>query len=65
LPAVGKALAANIVALGAIAALSEVVSREAMEQAVLARSPKGSEEQNLKALAAGFVLVGAEGRLER
>lgn len=56
--AAGKALAANIVAIGAVAALSRVVSREALERAVLSRAPKGTEEENLKALAAGFELVG-------
>jgi 2-oxoglutarate ferredoxin oxidoreductase subunit gamma len=56
--AAGKALAANIVALGALVGLSGAVSREAIERAVAARAPEGTEEQNLKALAAGFELVG-------
>ncbi|MBI4391777.1 MAG: 2-oxoacid:acceptor oxidoreductase family protein [candidate division NC10 bacterium] len=54
----GKALAANVVALGALVALSEVVSPEALERAILARAPKRTEEQNLRALAAGFELGG-------
>ncbi len=59
----GKALFANIVALGAVVALSGVVSREAMERAVLTRAPKGTGEQNLRALAAGFELVTTEKRV--
>jgi 2-oxoglutarate ferredoxin oxidoreductase subunit gamma len=56
---VGKAMVANIVSLGVIAGLSKVVSREAIEQAVLARVPKGTEELNRRALEAGFALAGA------
>lgn len=50
----GKTIVANIVALGTITAISGVVSKEAIEKAVLARVPKGTEEVNLKALHAGF-----------
>jgi 2-oxoglutarate ferredoxin oxidoreductase subunit gamma len=57
--AVGKAMVANIVSLGTIVGLSKVVSREAIEQAVLARVPKGTEELNRRAIEAGFALVGA------
>lgn len=53
----GKTIAANIVALGAIVAMSGVVSRKAIEKAVLARVPKGTEEMNLKALRAGYNAV--------
>ncbi len=53
----GKTIVANIVALGAITAVSKVVSKEAIEKAVLARVPKGTEEINLKALHAGFEAV--------
>ena len=51
---VGKALVANIVALGIIIGLAKVVSEEAVESAILARVPKGTEELNLKALKAGL-----------
>jgi len=54
---VGKAFVANIVAIGAIAALTGKVSREAIEKAVLSRVPKGTEDLNRKALAAGYELV--------
>ena len=43
----------NIVALGAVAALSAVVSAEALEQAVLARIPKGLEQETRRALHLG------------
>ncbi len=51
---VGKVLVANIVALGFIAELAKVVSMEALEAAVLARVPKGTEELNLAAFKAGI-----------
>jgi 2-oxoglutarate ferredoxin oxidoreductase subunit gamma len=44
---------ANIIALGALAQLSPVVSSKAMESAVLARVPKGTEKLNQDALRAG------------
>jgi 2-oxoglutarate ferredoxin oxidoreductase subunit gamma len=56
---VGKAMVANIVSLGVIVGLSKIVSREAIEQAVLARVPKGTEELNRRALEAGFALAGS------
>jgi 2-oxoglutarate ferredoxin oxidoreductase subunit gamma len=55
----GKAITANTVALGLLVGLTDVVSREAIEKAVLARAPKGTEEINRKALQAGF--AAAEG----
>lgn len=51
---VGKALVANVVALGALTALTDAVSFEAVEKAVLARVPRGTEELNRRALRAGF-----------
>lgn len=51
---VGKMIVANIVALGVITALSGVVSDEAIESAVLARVPRGTEDLNKKALLAGM-----------
>jgi 2-oxoglutarate ferredoxin oxidoreductase subunit gamma len=56
--AVGKAMVANIVSLGAIVGLSKVVSRQSIERAILARVPKGTEDLNRRALEAGFALVG-------
>lgn len=51
---VGRELVANIVALGVIVGITGIVSRDALEKAVLARIPKGTEEMNKKALALGF-----------
>jgi 2-oxoglutarate ferredoxin oxidoreductase subunit gamma len=50
----GKAITANTVALGVLVGLTGVVSRQAIEKAVTARAPKGTEEMNRKALEAGF-----------
>jgi len=50
----GKAITANTVALGVLVGLTGVVSREAIEKAVTARAPHGTEEINRKALEAGF-----------
>jgi 2-oxoglutarate ferredoxin oxidoreductase subunit gamma len=52
--ATGRRITASIVSLGLISGLTGLVSREALEKAVLDRVPAGSEEMNLKALAAGF-----------
>jgi 2-oxoglutarate ferredoxin oxidoreductase subunit gamma len=50
---VGKVMTANIVALGALAALSGAVTLKSLETAVLARVPPGTEDLNRRALAAG------------
>jgi 2-oxoglutarate ferredoxin oxidoreductase subunit gamma len=52
--ATGRRITASIVSLGLIAGLTGLVSREALEKAVLDRVPSGSEEMNLQALAVGF-----------
>ena len=54
---IGKAFVANIVALGAITAMTGQVSIESVEKAVLSRVPKGTEELNKKALKAGYDLA--------
>ena len=54
---VGKTLFANIVALGAIVALTKCVSKESITKAVLNRVPKGTEEVNTKALELGMALI--------
>lgn len=50
----GKEMVANIVALGAISKLTTIVSPKALEQAVLARVPGGTEKLNRDALKAGM-----------
>jgi 2-oxoglutarate ferredoxin oxidoreductase subunit gamma len=42
------------VALGVIAGLTDIVTRSALENAIRGRVPAGTEEANLKALAAGY-----------
>jgi 2-oxoglutarate ferredoxin oxidoreductase subunit gamma len=49
----GKAMVANIVALGALAALTGVVTLTGLEAAVLNRVPPATRELNRQALAAG------------
>ena len=53
----GRELVANIVSIGAVVQLTDVVSKKAIETAVLARVPKGTEELNKKALHMGFDLA--------
>lgn len=50
----GRAITANTVALGVLVGLTGVVPREALEKAVAARAPRGTEEMNRKALEVGF-----------
>lgn len=57
---IGKAFVANIVAIGAIAALTGQVTYESVEKAVLSRVPKGTEDLNRKALLAGYELAKAK-----
>src|SRR5512140_2758314 len=54
----GKSITANTVALGVLVGLTGVVSRQAIEKAVTARAPRGTEEMNRKALEAGFSEAG-------
>lgn len=53
----GKALFANIIALGALVKITNIVSEESLVKAVLNRVPKGTEELNKKALQIGMDLV--------
>jgi 2-oxoglutarate ferredoxin oxidoreductase subunit gamma len=53
----GKSITANVVALGALVGLTNIVSRAAIEKSVAARAPRGTEELNKAALDAGFNTV--------
>ncbi len=53
----GRDIVANIIMLGALVAATGVVSREAIEKAILDSVPKGTESLNLKAMKKGFELV--------
>ncbi|MMZ70372.1 2-oxoglutarate ferredoxin oxidoreductase subunit gamma [compost metagenome] len=46
----------NILTLGVLTAWTEIVSKEAIEKAVLDAVPKGTEQINLRALHKGFEL---------
>lgn len=50
----GRPIVANIVALGVLAAATDAVPLDALERAVLARVPKGTEELNRAALRRGY-----------
>jgi 2-oxoglutarate ferredoxin oxidoreductase subunit gamma len=53
----GTAIFANIIALGTLAALTKIVSKNALIEAIKNRAPKGTLESNLKALELGFDLI--------
>ena len=50
-----KEIVANIISLGAMAEFMDIISPKAMEAAVLARVPKGTEKLNRDALKAGLM----------
>jgi 2-oxoglutarate ferredoxin oxidoreductase subunit gamma len=52
--ATGRRITASIVALGLLAGLTKLVSTQALEAAIRDRVPAGTEDMNLKALAAGI-----------
>lgn len=52
--ATGRAITANVVSLGILVGLTNIVTRSAIEKAIIARAPKGTEELNQKALLRGF-----------
>jgi len=54
---IGSAMVANVIALGAIAELTGIVSKESIKDAVLSRAPRGTEEKNQKALELGFTIA--------
>lgn len=56
---IGREIVANVVALGAMIALTDVVSREAGEKAVLAKVPEAFIDLNKKAYNLGFEKVKA------
>lgn len=55
----GSEAVANMVALGALAALTGIVSLKGLKAAILGRVPKGTEELNQKALLAGHAAAKA------
>lgn len=55
----GKGLPPNMAALGAFAALTDLVGREALIECAIRRVPKGTEAQNRQALEAGYAAARA------
>ena len=53
----GRAVVANMVAVGVLGGVSGVASPQALREAVLHRVPKGTEELNLAALEEGLALA--------
>jgi 2-oxoglutarate ferredoxin oxidoreductase subunit gamma len=51
---IGREMASNMVALGALGYLCKAVSMESLESALMDRVPEGTQELNLKALRAGI-----------
>lgn len=51
---IGDEMVANMVALGAVGVLSQIISLHSLEQALMARVPEGTGEINIKALHAGI-----------
>lgn len=51
---IGSIVVANVMALGAICAITKMFSKEALTEAVLARAPRGTEDRNKKAIEIGY-----------
>ena len=56
----GRIQAANVVALGAVVAVTGIVSAESLQRAVAEAVPAGTQEANLRALARGLALEPAQ-----
>ncbi len=52
--ATGRAITANIAALGVLNTIAKLVSPESLEKAISARVPRGTAEVNMKAFRAGM-----------
>lgn len=50
----GNPIVTNMVALGAVAAITGIVGQDTLRKAVQARAPQGTEELNLRAVDLGF-----------
>lgn len=51
---IGKEMVANVVALGALAAATGVVTKDSLIEALMSRIPRGTEALNQKALDMGW-----------
>jgi 2-oxoglutarate ferredoxin oxidoreductase subunit gamma len=53
----GRSVVANVVMLGFLTGITDIVSREAMEQAIRDNAPRGTEELNLRAFRMGLQMA--------
>ena len=51
---IGALMVANVVALGAISAITGIVDKKSLTNAILARAPRGTEDRNKKAIELGY-----------
>ena len=58
----GRKIMANMVMLGFICAILELISRESLEQAILSNVPKGTEAMNQQAFEEGYRMGKDESR---
>lgn len=54
---IGLKIVANIVMVGAITKITEIISVDAAKEAILDSVPRGTEEKNIKAFEAGYNLI--------
>jgi 2-oxoglutarate ferredoxin oxidoreductase subunit gamma len=50
----GRRVVANVVMMGAVQEITQVVTKESLEKALLDRVPKGTEDLNISALKKGY-----------
>ena len=60
--ATGRAITANIAALGVLNTIARLVSPESLEKAIAARVPRGTAEVNMKAFRAGVTAAQKAGK---
>ena len=53
----GRKVVANVILMGALQELTDTVSKENLEKALLERVPNGTEELNLAALRKGYEIA--------
>lgn len=54
---IGREMVSNIVALGAIGEVLDIINKENLKKAILGRVPKGTEELNIRAFEEGALLI--------
>jgi 2-oxoglutarate ferredoxin oxidoreductase subunit gamma len=54
---IGREMVSNIVALGAIGEVLDIIDKENLKKAILGRVPKGTEELNIRAFEEGALLI--------